>query len=833
MISKIYNLLIILCLSNGNIISQNNFITNDFNCGSIRDTSGINSKEIFFNPKNLYQKKDWIGKWIWLNKKIYPDYQKTYSAWINSELSSKKKYRALFRKKINLTALPQIAVLNISGDVSYRAYLNNELVSEGPPNIGSDYEDKKPPEHWFFTSHNIQNKLKKDENILAVEVFSFDKVLSETTSGSGKFICDLDTNFNKVILSTDSSWKCILDTSYINLKNIFTFNSNYEFENWRKLNYDDRNWYCASTIEEETKKYLEQSKIQIPSIQEIIPLKIVDVTHQVSYENINDLIDKKIYKSELNFDLGKNISGYYSFTVKANKNDTIKFFPIEKNKTNRPFIYICKEGINNYSIPYLNVFRYLKVEIKSNNGLEIKSINIDYSSYPITNAGNFECSDTNYSQLWDIARNTTQMCMQSLYLDSPLHQEPIACTGDYLIETLSNYYAFGDKWLARQDLIKTAKMLKKNNYDMFHTSYSLLWVQWLADYFKYTADTALVQKLIVDVNNLNKLFETYLDENYLLTQAPDYMFMDWIKIGEHNAHHPPAVIGTGYLTAFYYKSLIEAAKLNQLLGNDIIKNKNLLLAEKIKTAFNLLLWDKQKELYKDGNPFQSKVKKHFWLPEDEDITTYSPHVNTLAVLYGIAPVSKQESIMKYVINQNEIELQPYFTYYVLSAIAQINKFNAYGLNLLNKWTNGIDFETYTLKENWQNETEFGYVGDYSHAWGGSPLFFLSSLVLGIVPNEPGYKTIRFTPFVSDKITWAKGKIPIDGENKVEVSWNKNNNIFKYEINIPKNYTCILVHPKEFKDYLFMINNLEKGNADDVFNLSSGKFIIEYKKPNFN
>lgn len=103
----------------------------------------------------------------------------------------------------------------------------------------------------------------------------------------------------------------------------------------------------------------------------------------------------------------------------------------------------------------------MKVEIKSNNGLEIKSINIDYSSYPITNAGNFECSDTNYSQLWDIARNTTQMCMQSLYLDSPLHQEPIACTGDYLIETLSNYYAFGDKWLARQDLIKTAKMLKK------------------------------------------------------------------------------------------------------------------------------------------------------------------------------------------------------------------------------------------------------------------------------------------------------------------------------------------------------------------------------------
>ena len=150
--------------------------------------------------------------------------------------------------------------------------------------------------------------------------------------------------------------------------------------------------------------------------------------------------------------------------------------------------------------------------------------------------------------------------------------------------------------------------------------------------------------------------------------------------------------------------------------------------------------------------FLSKVKTHFWLPEDEDIVTYSPHVNTLAVLFDIAPKERQETIMDYVVIQDKIELQPYFTYYVLSAINHVNKFSTVGLNLLDKWKNGIDLETYTLKENWQNETEFGYVGDYSHAWGGSPLFFMSSVILGIKPEEPGYKKIRFTPFVSDNLT---------------------------------------------------------------------------------
>ncbi|MBK8946872.1 MAG: hypothetical protein IPM32_16610 [Ignavibacteriae bacterium] len=832
---NIIYLLFCFCIGINNIISQNKFLTNDHAYNSISDYSGVYVKNTNFNPNELFIKKNWNGKWIWVNNKIYKEYQESFSTWINNNPERNKKYRALFRKKFTLKNLPELSVLSITGDVSFRAYLNNKLIAFGPPNIGSDYEDKNPPNHWFFTSHNVLKELKLGENILAVEVLSFDLVLSETTSGKGKFICDLDTSKNETIISTDETWKCVIDTSYGNINNCFSFNSNLEPKNWFDENFNDEGWSIASIVNFKIDDYLLQSKIPISFKHKIQPIIIIEKTKsgELLIEK-NSLLNKSFCETEITLDFGKNISGFYSFKITAYKNDTIKIIPIEKKRANRKIIFICKDGVNDFSIPYLNVFRYLTFQISSKKGIKINSLGIEYSSYPISYSGSFSCSDEFYTMLWNIIRSTTQMCMQSLYLDSPLHQEPLACTGDYLIESLSNYYAFGDKWLARQDLIKTAKMLEKNNYDMFHTSYSLLWVQWLVDYFRYSGDVGIVKELLPHVNQLNELFSKFLDEKFLLSQAPDYMFMDWIKIDKFNAHHPPSVIGTGYLTAFYYKSLIEASKLNEIVGNDFEKEKNIALASKIKTAFNKHLWDEKQKLYKDGIPFLSNVKKHFWLPEDENIVTYSPHVNTLAVLYDIAPREKQDEIMNYVIAQEKIDLQPYFTYYVLSALTKINKFSTDGLRLLDKWKNGIDLETYTLKENWQDETELGYVGDYSHAWGGSPLFFMSSEILGITPEKPGYKTIKFTPFKNEKITWAKGEVPIDENYKVEVSWESiSTNIYKYELNIPMNYSCVLRHPEEFKDYLFAINNQEKGIAIGEFNLTSGKFLIEYKKNNFN
>jgi len=810
---------------------QSGHITNDEEVCVVSDSAGIYSRHSDFNIDELFTKENWRGEWIWLNKSVFNEYQKTQTEWIQNTGFSKQ-YRALFRKNFHLSRLPDKDIISITADVSYRLFINGNFVNQGPSNIGSDYLDTVPPTHWFYYTLDVKKYLHEGLNLIAVEVFGHFREISETTSGKGMLICELDTFPNENIIGTDTSWKCNIDTSFSKSGSNYYQNANFEQAGWNEISLDDSLWENASVKEFAKDGYLINSEIPVPMRYAVKPTKIWFSDSDTTAEKYESLISDMPYrKTGFVLDYGKNLTGYYGFEVIAHRNDTIKIFPFEKkySSQNRSLTYVCKEGRNVFEAPYLSVYRYLKAEIISEKGLVLEDIHTDFSSYPVRYQGSFACSDTTLTRLWDITRWTTQLCMNDMFYDSPKHQEPIACTGDYLIHSLINYYAFGDIWLTRQTLIKTALMLEKNNYDMFHTSYSLLWIQMINHYYQYTGDIHLVQMLLPHVNRLIDLFKTYLDSDFLVSYAPDYMFMDWIQIDKFNAHHPPAVIGMGYMTAFYYKALTDAAFLNSLFNKSEIINEDIALAEEIKNSFNRLLWDNEKKIYKDGIPFRSKAPNHYFFPEDVDIVTYSPHVNTLAVLYDIAPEKQKSAIMDYVTSKGSIDLQPYFMFFVLAAVEHIGQFSGIGLELLKKWENGINKETYTLKENWQDITETGYGGDYSHAWGGSPLYFLSKNILGIKYGTGDNRIIEIQPFLSNNINWAKGRVPHIRGDCIEVSWSgEKDSCYIYNLDIPPGITAFLDIPVELIKRDLIINNKSYAKTPDRVKLEGGSYEIVFR-----
>lgn len=824
--------ILIILISSIKSISQSKFITNDEGQEIISDKDGIHATAKYFDPEKLFLKESWRGDWIWLNPADYKDYQETQTVW-GTHPGYKKEYKALFRKSFELTVVPDEVIMSITADISFRAYINGQFVAQGPSNIGSDFFDGTPPKQWFFNTHNIKTHLKPGRNTIAIEVFSHFREISETSSGFGMMICDLEDGLHHGILSTDTSWKCALDTSFLVRDGHFTLNANFEYSHWIDNDYDDMHWTPCAALPITKAKYLVQSKIPVPYRYSVSPYGVyLPPIDTIPQDIESTILNKELHHVQFTVDYGRNMTGYYGFEIDAHKNDTIKILPFEKKyaSQNRGLFYICREGLNVFTAPYLSVYRYLRVEVISEKGLMIRSIHTDFSSYPLTYQGSFSCADTSLTSLWDITRWTTQLCMNDMFYDSPKHQEPIACTGDYFIQSLINYYAFGDPWLTRQTLLKTAWMLEKNQYDMFHTSYSLLWVQMIHQYYQYTGDLQLVKEVLPHVNKLNQLFETYLDEDSLLSQAPDYMFMDWIKIDKFNAHHPPAVIGMGYLTAFYYKSLLDAAYLNRLVNRDSIGYHDEALASKIKLAMNKWLWDPAKKIYKDGIPFRSKATNHRFFPKDKNIVTYSPHINTLAVLYDIAPKKYQQAILEYAIHQKTIDLQPYFMMFVLSAAEHTQLFNTIGLELLKKWGNGVNKETHTLKENWQDQTETGYGGDYSHAWGGSPAYFMSKIILGVSPGQPGYHTIDLTPFCNEAITWAKGKVPLMNGQYLDVQWIKSGRLeYRYTLNIPKGNKVFLKIPEKYSATSFTLNKVAYSKHTRRVLLVNGANVLCFKR----
>jgi alpha-L-rhamnosidase len=226
--------------------------------------------------------------------------------------------------------------------------------------------------------------------------------------------------------------------------------------------------------------------------------------------------------------------------------------------------------------------------------------------------------------------------------------------------------------------------------------------------------------------------------------------------------------------------------------------------------------------------FSKMASPSFWLPADSGLITYSAHVNALSVAYGIAPKAYQQNIMNYVVTQTDYELQPYFMFYVLQATRAVNDIRL-GLNLVDRWKPAVDTSTGTLKENWQDVTSTGYGGDYSHAWAGAPLAYLSQNVLGIEPTDkPG--NYSATLFYGNKLEWAKGKIPTYRKTDIEVSWKVISNGYEYLYNVPTGIKLEVKQPTDCKPCSLALNN-KKLEAHNPIVLGPGKhrLVLEIQK----
>ena len=385
--------------------------------------------------------------------------------------------------------------------------------------------------------------------------------------------------------------------------------------------------------------------------------------------------------------------------------------------------------------------------------------------------------------------HTLKICRQTIHLDSPTHQEHLACTGDYFIQSMIEYMSLYDPTLAEWDIKRTSRQLKIQKGRLFHTTYSLIYPWWVLEHYRHTNDTSVIDleaiKLLLD------LFDTYVSkENGLVEYAPDYMFVDWVVASEesdtfldggtmmshgkmtgYSLHHPPKALGQSVLCMFYYNALLKVSKLYEIVNDQKSAKECLKKAEKIKESINSQLFDSTRGLYVGGLNTPNLVKENAWLPENTSVVYYLKQANVLAVLFGIAPTEKRRSILEYVLRDlNKYEMQPYFYHFLLNALYRENMFGEYGFELIGKYESLINKCDKGLSEAWENMK-----CDYSHAWGATPAYMLKKALSGIEILEPAYKKIKLTPrlynleFAEYEITTPYGKIEICHKKGKDVS----------------------------------------------------------------
>ena len=607
--------------------------------------------------------------------------------------------------------------LTVSADTAYILFVNGKIL-RGPCSSGGDFLLDTPPAHHFadiFTIHNLGNSLDFFAIVHRGEITG-----TEHCHGNIAFYLQGDVEFTDGSTSqidTDDTWLARYDSRYYQGHEYFDGRVN--FGEWTNA------LPCVTTFKDELsileplsdeKLYGDITEIEIPPHSE--------KTVKVSYG--------KIYSAYLDFDIRcQGLCELNATSYELPGQDT----RWEKIAVDEPTEY---HSLRMHSVS----FTELKIANKSGKPAIIRP-SITFTHYPIHERGTFHCDDEKINKIVEVCTHTLDICRQSIHLDSPKHQEPLACTGDYNIEMLMEAFAFGDLTLSKFDIIRTANLLTSQDGRMFHTTYSLIFVGMLYDYYMLTGDIDTVKYCVPGLQQLFRRFESYKVDNGLV-EGPDYMFVDWIVVDGYSMHHPPKSLGQTVLNAFYYGALINGVKLAVILGDTEKSNILTSRAKALKEAINRELFDEEKELYFAGLNTPEVHRIYGYMPKNNHKRYYLAHGNVLCALYGIADDKLSESIMRRVMAGEMPDYQPYFAHYVFDALDRTGLYEEYAPALIDRWKKVVEDCDIGLAEGWIKPQE-DYRFDHSHAWGGTVLYQLYKHSLGLQILKPGFTRISLRP----------------------------------------------------------------------------------------
>lgn len=209
----------------------------------------------------------WKAKWIWKEGETSP-----------------RNYFLCFRKKFNLSNLTEKMSLSISADSRYILYLNGEYIGQGPA--------RSFPEHQQFDSYNVEGKLTKGRNIVAVLVHHFGESNFQYIQGRGGLICQLDSGKKSVI--SDKRWRVKENRSFkrlvprISCQQGFEeqYDSRKEYSGWQFAGFNDSSWQNAIELKGRLPwKRLELRGIPFLTQDPVLPVRVLktEVVEPVPY----------------------------------------------------------------------------------------------------------------------------------------------------------------------------------------------------------------------------------------------------------------------------------------------------------------------------------------------------------------------------------------------------------------------------------------------------------------------------------------------------------------------------------------------------------------------
>ena len=700
--------------------------------------------------------------WIWLDPELYPERQTARYTGVWAAECDDGTVVEFSREYILDKDIESLRV-TYSSDATSQLYVNDSFIGTGPVNIGGDFSfNDRPRENRYYSTLTLSGEVDKPEK----NRLSFKKdggrvkflarvrlspvQICEFSMGHGGFAlsAEITTEDGRVHeINTDESWCATLCPQYESASG---------FDGRRAS-------LCERSAAHSTPDVWNATPSPLPHRIEQKRAPMCENSFNVPGKSKQtvDIEYDKIYAAFTR--VGVVCNGEIEITLSITEGEDDATKKTESLIFTESGEYI---GVRMYGVGMIRA----EIENRSNTAATV-SIGINEAYLPPAPESLTKTSDTELNDVLSLCAHSLKYARQYIHLDSPKHCEPLACTGDYFIESEMETFSTSDTALAEFDVIRTARVIEHGNGEMFHPTYSLIWVRMLRNVYKKCGNISLLRECEKALGILLDKFHTYRNKDGLIDTPPSFMFVDWIVADGYSLHHPPKALGQSVINMFYYDALCCACDIYGALSDDPTsdaqkrdeRKKNAVLCQReketLRDEINTHLYDKQEEMYHEGlnTPTPDSDLSHY-LPQNTDKRYYRINSNALAVAFGVIEGEAATKLLDRLLSSGDFDdYQPYFAHFVLMAVHRAGLDEKHLLRILDKWREPMRKCSKGLAEGFIPPEE-GYAFDHSHAWGGTPLYSLPMGLTSLEILKPGMSHVSISPKLLG-LEYAKVIIP--------------------------------------------------------------------------
>lgn len=795
----------------------------------------------------LLDSTDWKAQWIGIDSALN-------ATDVVNDVRTRLAARYL-RKEFPVEGNIASARLYISGLGMYECYLNGAQVGEGDlfaPTI-SDYT-----KCVYYNTFDVTDKLKEGENTIGVilgngRFFSMRMITKETMPGAvipslthygyPKLLAQLEITYKdgkQEIITSDNSWKLTTNGPII-ANNEFDgeeYDAHLEMKGWNKNGFDDKEWIEAKIVGAPQGTLTAQTNPNIKTMETITPVAI-----------------NKLNDSTLILDMGQNMVGWLSVSLKGVKDKPIRLRFAETLQPDGSLymanlrgalvtdIYTpAQDGMFSWEPKFTyHGFRFVEItgldyvpELKEFKG------RVNYDEMETT--GSFACSDSTLNQIYHNAYWGIRGNYRGMPTDCPQRDERMGWLGDRAMGSFGESYMFRptllyEKWLRD---IQDSQLPSGQIPDVSPTYWPFYSenVTWPAAY------PCIVDMLYNQYGDVNAVKEHYASlkkwmEYIRDTHMTDYIIVkdvygDWCMPPESPElihSQDPARVTDGRLlgTSFYYRLLNMMAKFAAVSGhNEDIPAYNE-LAQNVKEAYN----------------------KMFLNAETGQYANNTVTANLVSLMQGLVPDSLQDKVFANVVEKTKNEFDSHVSTGLIGIQFLMRGLTRNGEKELAytiatnrsypSWGYMIDKGATTIWELWNGDTANPAMNSGNHVMllGDLMSWYFEDLA-GIKSDsqQVGFKKIIMEPCFPENLDWVDASTETL-YGKVASHWQKTAEGLKWEVEIPANTTALIRIPATSADAVTengqpLLQNpaIKAVQTADTFvsaEVGSGKYSFNVKK----